>query len=84
MGKFATKRRLRPRFWVTVSFATITGFLCLITLIWPDWIEIISGWDPDQNEGSVEWIVVGALTWVTATGYSLAWIEWRRSPVFVS
>jgi hypothetical protein len=84
IGMAATKRQLRPRFWITLSLATITGLLCLITLIWPDWIEAISGWDPDQHGGLVEWIVVGWLTWITATGYMLAWIEWRRSPVLVS
>jgi hypothetical protein len=84
MGKFVTKRQLRPRFWITLSLATITGLLCLITLILPDWIEAISGWDPDQHGGLVEWIVMGSLAWITATGYMLAWIEWRHSPVFVS
>lgn len=78
------KRQLRPRFWITLGFATVLGFLCVITPIWPDWIEMISGWDPDQHDGSVEWMIVAALAVIAVAAYALAAIEWRRSAVAVS
>lgn len=38
------KLRLRLLFWVETGLAAITGILCVITPIWPDWIEAVSGW----------------------------------------
>jgi hypothetical protein len=75
------KRRLRPRFWVVTSLAILTGFLCVITPIWPDWIEAISGWDPDQHNGSVEWMIAAGFLAITVA--LLAWgaQEWRHTPV---
>jgi hypothetical protein len=44
-----------------IALCAITGFLYVATPFSPDWIEIISGWDPDQHSGAVEWIMVIAL-----------------------
>ena len=46
--------RFRRRFWIELAIGSLTGLLALITPIFPDWIEVISGWDPDQHDGSVE------------------------------
>jgi hypothetical protein len=61
--------------------AAITGLLALITPIFPDWIEFVSGWDPDQHDGSVEWMIVVGLFVVTIIIVALAAAEWRRTPV---
>ena len=45
--------------------AAISGSLSLITLLWPDWIEAVSGWDPDQYDGAVEWAIVATMLLVT-------------------
>jgi hypothetical protein len=37
------------------------GGLALLTLFWPDWIERLTGYDPDQHEGSVEWLIMIAI-----------------------
>ena len=43
-----------------------TGFLRVVTLLGPDWIEAISGgFDPDQHDGSLEWIIAMAMLVVT-------------------
>jgi hypothetical protein len=52
----------RRLFWVEVSAATITGTLALTTTIVPDWIEFVSGWDPDQGDALVEWLIVLLMT----------------------
>jgi hypothetical protein len=75
------KKNFRRRFWVETVLASIVGILCVITPIWPDWIEILSGWDPDQHDGSVEWYIAGGLLFVAATMFAAAAIEWRRTPV---
>ena len=27
-------------------------------IFWVDWIEALTGFEPDQNDGTVEWLVV--------------------------
>jgi hypothetical protein len=44
----------------------------VLTIIWPDWIEALTRYDPDQHAGSVEYLIVIAL-------FSTApyWRSWR-------
>jgi uncharacterized membrane protein len=78
------RRNFRRLFWVEIGLAAITGLLALITPIFPDWIEFVSGWDPDQHNGSVEWLIVAGLFVVTVVMGALAGIEWRRTPATAS
>jgi hypothetical protein len=75
------KKNFRVRFRVEVGAASTTGLLCIITPFWPDWIEAISGWDPDQHDGSVEWLIAGGLLLVTLAILGLARSEWKRTQV---
>jgi uncharacterized membrane protein len=77
-------RTFRRRFWLEIGLASVTGLLALITPIFPDWIEFVSGWDPDQHDGSVEWLIVVGLFVVTAVMLVLAALEWRRAPAAIS
>ncbi len=72
------ERRLRPVFWIETGLAALTGLLCVITPFWPDWIEAISGWDPDQHDGSVEWMIATGLLALTVILGAAAMSEWRR------
>ena len=78
------RRNFRPLFWVEVGLAAITGLLALITPIFPDWIEFVSGWDPDQHDGSVERMIVVGLFVVTIVMVAAAAIEWQRTPATAS
>jgi hypothetical protein len=78
------RKNFRRLFWVEVALAAFTGLLALITPIFPDWIELVSGWDPDQHDGSVEWMIVVGLFVVTIVMVALATIEWRRAPASIS
>jgi hypothetical protein len=71
---------LRRLFWIEIGLASIAGLLAIITPIFPDWIEFVSGWDPDQHDGSVERMIVVGLFIVTIVMAALAAIEWRRTP----
>jgi hypothetical protein len=73
------RSNFRPLFWIEIGLAAITGLLALITPIFPDWIEFVSGWDPDQHDGSVERMIVVGLFVVTVVMVALAAIEWRRT-----
>ena len=70
----------RPLFWIEIGLAALTGLLALVTPVFPDWIEFVSGWDPDQHDGSVERMIVVGLFIVTIVMAALAAIEWRRTP----
>jgi uncharacterized membrane protein len=74
------RRSFRRVFWVEIGLAAITGVLALITPIFPDWIEVVSGWDPDQHDGSMERMIVFGLFVITLAMVALAAVEWRRAP----
>jgi uncharacterized membrane protein len=78
------RRNFRPLFWIEIGLAAITGLLALITPVFPDWIEFVSGWDPDQHDGSVERMIVLGLFVATIVMVALAAIEWRRTPATAS
>jgi uncharacterized membrane protein len=78
------RRNFRRLFWVEIGLAAITGLLAIITPIFPDWIEFVSGWDPDQHDGSAERMIVVGLLVLTTLIVALAAIEWRRTPVTAS
>ena len=78
------RNALRRRFWLETGIAIITGILFVITLIRNDWIEIVFRVDPDNNNGTFEWLIVGALLLVTITLFILASYEWRRARAAIS
>jgi hypothetical protein len=70
---------LRRRFWAELTLAATSTALLLVTIVWPDWIELAFGADPDHGDGSVEWLVVGLALLVSAIFSTLAHAEWRRT-----
>jgi apolipoprotein N-acyltransferase len=75
---------LRLRFWIETVMAIVTGILFGITLIQKNWIELAFGVDPDNNNGALEWLIVGALLVMTITLIILASYEWRRARAAIS
>jgi hypothetical protein len=73
------RKNLSRRFWAEIVLASFTGLLGLITPFFPDWIEAVSGWDPDQHDGSVERMIVVGLCVLSIAIFSLAAVEWRRA-----
>ena len=69
-------RTRRGRLLVSIV-ASLTTVLTLITLAVPDWIEGITGADPDRGNGSLEWLVVLALAATSAGLWAVAW-RWHR------
>jgi hypothetical protein len=66
------------RFWFELVTATVTGALFFVTLAQRDWIETVFGVDPDQHNGSLEWLVIVALLVATVVLLSAARIEWQK------
>jgi uncharacterized protein involved in cysteine biosynthesis len=63
--------------WLEINIALVAGALGIVTIFWRDWIETLTGWDPDHHNGSAELlIVVGLLTFAAVAGL-LARRHWR-------
>jgi undecaprenyl pyrophosphate phosphatase UppP len=70
-------KHLRVRARLETAVALLAGVLGIVTIFWHDWIEILTGWDPDQHNGSVEWILVVALLAVAVAAGLTARRHWR-------
>ena len=66
------------RFWLETVMATMTGALLVLTLVTRDWIEAVFGVDPDQHNGSLEWLLVAVLLAATLALSASARAEWRK------
>lgn len=72
-------KRLHPVFWAESVPACIAGFLAVLTAVWPDWIEGVTGFQPDKQSGSLEWILVVGCGLAAVLLGALAGREWRRA-----
>jgi hypothetical protein len=73
---------LRPsRFRVRLetAIAAVAGILGILTIFWHDWIEALTGWDPDHHNGSFEWIIIVGLLVVAVVVGAMARRDWRSS-----
>jgi hypothetical protein len=66
------------RFWITAAVGLVSAALLLVTLAWPDWLELVLHIDPDGGNGTVEWAIVALFALVALAGFALARAEWRR------
>lgn len=78
------RNALRLRFWLETGLAIVTGILFVITLVQRSWIEVAFGVDPDNGNGTLEWLIVGALLIVTIALFTLASYEWRKARAAIS
>jgi hypothetical protein len=68
----------RRRITIEGALAAITGFLTILTLITREWIEALTGWDPDKGNGTLELLVVVVLLAATIVLSLRARADWRR------
>lgn len=71
-------RYLRVRLTCEAVVGGIAAVLGILTLFWRDWIEMIFGVDPDNYNGSFEWLVVAVLLIVAVSLGALARADLRR------
>jgi len=70
-------RTVRRQFWLESALALACCALAALTLVWRDWIEALTGVDPDGHNGSVEWLVVAGLATCSIVVGLAAWNELR-------
>jgi hypothetical protein len=71
-------------FWIEMGLAALSALLLVLTLLVPDWIEVLFHVDPDRHNGSLEVGIAVALAVATAVSSVLAGREWRRPAASVS
>jgi hypothetical protein len=72
------KEASRLRFWLEAGMAGMAGALLVLTLVTREWIEAVFGVDPDQHNGSFEWLIVAVLFSATLALTASARAEWRK------
>jgi hypothetical protein len=61
----------RSRLRVDAVLASLNAFLLVLTLVVPDWIEVVLRVDPDAGSSELEWLTAGAFALGTV-GFGLA------------
>jgi hypothetical protein len=69
---------LRVRLLVEAASAAAGLAASLLTLFRPDWVEFLTGFDPDHHGGSAEWLIAGVLLVIAVAASALGRREWRR------
>jgi hypothetical protein len=65
------------RIRVEAAIAVFAGALGIVTVFWHDWIEALTGWDPDHHNGSFEWLIVAALLAVAVAMGAVSRRHWK-------
>jgi hypothetical protein len=63
---------------VETVLAALSCGLFVLTLFLHDWLEAF-GFDPDNHNGTVEWLIVGGLFVLCVVFTVSARLEWRRA-----
>jgi hypothetical protein len=69
---------MTTRLCIEIAVSLLSAGLALLTLVRPDWLELLLHLDPDGGNGAVEWSIVGLFALMTLIGLALARTEWRR------
>lgn len=73
------RSHVRARFWLEAAIALLGGALGVLSVFWHDWIEAVTGMDPDHHSGSTEWAIVAGLLLISVTVGIAARNEWRHT-----
>jgi hypothetical protein len=69
---------MRTRVWLEGALAVGTGLLAVVTLVNAEWIEWLTGKDPDGGSGALEWGLVLVLALASVAAGVVARRDYRR------
>ena len=72
------RRRLKARFSAEVLLGLVSLGLAILTTINPEWIEALTGLEPDAGSGALEWAIVIVLAIAATVFGALAVRDGRR------
>jgi ABC-type thiamin/hydroxymethylpyrimidine transport system permease subunit len=70
--------RIRRRLRIELVLAVICAALCILTLVFPEWIEELTGLEPDAGSGALEWIITGIFLVAAVVSAVLARRDYRQ------
>ena len=73
-----TKSHLQRRFRIEAILGGLSAVLFVLTLVFPAWIEALTGLEPDAGSGELEFLTAGALLLVALASALLARRDYRR------
>jgi hypothetical protein len=68
---------------IEVILAALFAVGAVATLIWPTWIESLTGLEPDKGTGEAEWWLVGLLGLAALIAAILARRDFRKARLSV-
>jgi hypothetical protein len=71
-------KHLRRRLRIELVLAIVSAALSVLTLVFPEWIEEVTGLEPDAGSGALEWIIVGVFLGATMVSAALARRDYHR------
>ncbi len=74
-------RNLPARFWFEAITAGIGLALFVLTLFTREWIEVLTGWDPDGGNGTLELGLAFALLAISAASMLAARRDYKRAAI---
>jgi len=72
-------RKLPRRFWLEASLAGLGMVLLVLTMFTREWIELLTGLDPDGGNGAAEFAIVLALLAIAAVSAYFARRDYTRA-----
>ena len=72
-------RHLPAPFWFEATTAVIGLTMFVVTLFSREWIEELTGWDPDGGSGALEFVLALSLLAVSAASMLAARRVYRRA-----
>ena len=74
----ALQHRLPIGFFVRVVLGLVSATLLALTLIAPDWIELLFGIAPDEGSGASEWGFSISFITICIVMFGSSWRTWRK------
>lgn len=72
VGKPVAARSLAIRYRVECLLTVVSGVALLLAVVAPQWLEAVSGLEPDGGSGAVEWGLASVLAVSTTLWFLLA------------